>query len=140
MNTKRLILSIVVLFVTLFATDFLIHGVWLKGAYKETAHLWRPEAEMGKFFPFLLLGQLLATVPFVVIWFQGAPAASTLGRSCLYGLTMGVYGQAMTCILYAVQPMPANIMLSWGAAGLAQAVLLGAVLHCVGRPKPAAAV
>ena len=34
------------MFVGVWITDFLIHGVWLQSTYKETMSLWRPEAEM----------------------------------------------------------------------------------------------
>lgn len=46
MNTKSLLITIAVAFVTVWATDFLIHAVWLGATYKETALLWRPEAEL----------------------------------------------------------------------------------------------
>ena len=138
MNTKRLILAIVVVFIAVFATDFLIHGVWLQSDYKETMSLWRTEAEMGKHFPFLLSGQLLAAVAFVVIWSKGLPAVSTLGRSCLYGLTMGLFMQATTLITYAVQPMPGSLMAKWFIAGIVQGVLMGVVVFLVGKPKPEA--
>ena len=47
MNTKRLILAIVVAFVVLWVTDFLIHGVWMMSDYRGTQQLWRPDAAMG---------------------------------------------------------------------------------------------
>ncbi len=139
MNAKRLLLAIVVVFVGVFASDFLIHGVWLQSTYKETASLWRPEADMQKYFPFLLLGQFLATVTFVVIWSKGFPAVSSLGKSCLYGITMALFGQAMTCVTYAVQPMPGSLMVKWFVAGLGQGVLMGVLVFLVGRRKPVAA-
>ena len=46
MNIQRLILAIVVAFIFIFATDFLIHAVWLGPDYKATTQLWRPETEM----------------------------------------------------------------------------------------------
>ena len=46
MNTKRLILAIVVAFVVLWVTDFLIHGVWMTSDYRATQQLWRTDAEM----------------------------------------------------------------------------------------------
>src|SRR6266571_9363102 len=47
MNTKRLILAIVVAFVVLWVTDFLIHGVWMVPDYRGTQQLWRTDAAMG---------------------------------------------------------------------------------------------
>ena len=137
MNSKRLLLAILAVFAGLFATDFLIHAVWLQGVYKETMSLWRPEAEMGHYFPFLLLGQFLIAATFVIIWSKGFPAVSTLGGTCLYGLTMALFGQAMTLITYAIQPMPGSLMVKWFFAGLGQGVLMGVIVFLVGKPKPA---
>ena len=135
MTTKRLILAIVVVFVALFATSFLIHEVWLKSTYMETMNLWRTPAEMQKHFPFLLAGQLLAAVAFVVIWSKGFPAVATLCGSCFYGFTMALFSQAGTLITYAVQPMPGSLMVKWFIAGIVQGVLMGVIVFLVGKPK-----
>ena len=106
MNPKRLLLAIVAVFVGIWVSDFLIHGIWLKSTYVETSSLWRPEAEMQRRMGWLMLGQLLAAVTFVVIWSKGFPATASLGGACLYGLFMGGFGQATTLVTYAVQPFP----------------------------------
>ena len=67
MNPKRLIIAIVIVFIAIFATDFLIHGVWLKSDYAASASLWRPESEMQKLMGWLRLGQLLAAVTATVL-------------------------------------------------------------------------
>ena len=54
MNPKSLLITILVAFVTVFATDFLIHQLWLGSTYKATASLWRPEAEMMAKMPSML--------------------------------------------------------------------------------------
>jgi hypothetical protein len=41
MNIKRLILAIVAGWVVIFATDFLIHQLWLGPIYEATKPLWR---------------------------------------------------------------------------------------------------
>ena len=135
MNTKRLILAIVVVFVALFATSFLIHEVWLKSTYMETMSLWRTPEEMQKHFAFLVLGHVLAAVAFVVIWSKGLSAVSTVGGSCLYGLTMALFAQSLTIITYVVQPMPGSLMAKWFAAGIAQGFVLGLVVFLMGAPK-----
>ena len=71
MNPKRLILAFIAVFVAIFATDFVIHGIWLKPDYAASASLWRPEAEMQKLFGWLLLGQALASFTFVMLWVKG---------------------------------------------------------------------
>jgi hypothetical protein len=138
MNPKRLILAIVVVFITVFVTNMLIHGVWLNSTYKETASLWRTEPDMQKHFPFMLLGQFLFASTFVVVWSKGIPSVATLGRSCLYGLTMALFAQSLTLITYVVQPMPGHLMAKWFVAGLVQGVLMGGVVFFVGRPQATA--
>jgi hypothetical protein len=136
MNTKRLILAIVVVFGAVFVTNFLIHGLWLQSVYKETASLWRTDAEMQKHFPFMLLGNFLFAATFVVIWSKGFPAVATPGGSCLYGLTMALFAQSLTIITYVVQPMPGSLMAKWFIAGILQGVVMGLTLFLVGKPKP----
>jgi hypothetical protein len=138
MSPKRLVLAIVAVFIATFATNFLIHEIWMKSDYAATMSLWRPATDVQKYFPFLLLGQFLFAVAFVVIWSKGFPAVSTLGGTCLYGITMALFSQAETLVLYAVQPLPAHIAVKWFLAGLVQGVVLGVVVFFVGKPAPAA--
>src|SRR5262249_21791861 len=136
---KRLILAVVAVFVAIWVSSYLIHEVWLKSTYKATMSLWRTEAEMTSHMAWLLLGQFLFSVAFVVIWSKGFPATATLGGSCMYGLFMGVFGGSGTCITYAVQPIPGDLAVKWFVAGLAQGVLAGVVVYLVGKPKSAQA-
>ncbi len=133
MNPKRLILVIAVVFVGIWVTDFLIHGVWLISTYKATASLWRPETEMK--IGWMMLAQLLFASTFVIIWSRSGASVPTLGTSCLYGLTMGLLSQSMTLVTYSVQPLPADLAVKWFVAGLAQATLMGVLVFLVGKPK-----
>jgi hypothetical protein len=136
MNFKRLPLTILVLFVGVFATDFLIHAVWLKPDYVASASLWRAEADSMNYFPLLMLGQLLAVVTFAVLWALGFAARRCLKSACLFGLLMGLFSQATTLITYAVQPLPPGIAVKWFLAGLGQGVLMGVLAFFVYKPKP----
>jgi len=138
MNPKRLVLAVVVVFVGFWVTSFLIHGLWLNSIYKETMNLWRSEAEMQKHMGWMLLGQLLWSLAFVVIWSKGFPVVNSLGRSCLYGLLMGLFSETNSLIMYTVEPLPGHLVAKWVVAGLTQSTLMGALLFLVGRPKAAA--
>jgi len=138
MNPKRLILAVVAVFVGLWLTSFLIHGVWLNSIYKETMNLWRTEPEMQKLMGWMFLGQFLWSVAFVMIWSKGFPAVNSLGRSCLYGLVMGLFMESNSLIMYCVQPMPGHLVAKWVVAGLAQSALMGGLLFLVGKPKTVA--
>ena len=136
MNPRRLAVAIVAVFAGIWITDFLIHGLWLASIYRETASLWRPEAEMQKNMGWLMLGQLLAAATFVVLWAKGFAEKACLRCACMFGLFMGLFSQANTLITYAVQPLPAEIAIKWFVAALGQGVLGGILVFFVYKPKP----
>jgi hypothetical protein len=136
MNLKRLLLAIVVAFVFIFVTDFLIHAVWLKPDYAATKELWRPDAEMGARFPWMLTAQLLIAIGFVTVWALGFAERGNLGTAFGYGLLIGLIVQATTIITFVVSPLPASIALKWFASGIVQGVLLGLLVALVYRPSP----
>jgi len=87
MNTKRLILAIVVAFVVLWVTDFLIHGVWMMSDYRSTQQLWRTDAAMGSRMGWMLGAQLLFAITFVLLWTRWAETARlgcAIGYGCLW--------------------------------------------------------
>ena len=136
MNPKRLLLAIVAAFVFVWVTDFLIHGVWLKSDYAASMGLWRPEAEMQGRMGWVMLGELLATVTFVVLYAKGFAAKAHPMCAVMFGLFMALFSQANTCISYAVQPIPAGMAVKWFIAGVVQGVLLGVLIFFVYKPKP----
>jgi hypothetical protein len=139
MNIPRLILAIVVGFVVIFGTDFLIHGIWMAPDYQATQQLWRPEAEMASYRWWMFVAQLLLVFAFVMLWTRWA---STARITCAigYGFLMGVFSGTWAIIMYVVLPMPCAIACKWFFAGIAQCILLGLVTFFVYKPRPTAAV
>lgn len=134
MNIKSLIITILVAFVTVWLTDFLIHGVWLSAAYAETKSLWRSQDEMMSKMPFMLGGQLLAAAAFSLIF-----AACVAEKRCLrctmkFAACMGLLAVANQIIMYAVAPYPGSLVTKWCVAYLVQMLLLGFIVHKVYRP------
>src|SRR5437588_6811890 len=84
MNTKRLMLAIVVAFVVLWITDFLIHGVWMTRDYRATQQLWRTDTEMQSHMIWMFGAQLLFVITFVILWAKGFASATTK-VSCAVG-------------------------------------------------------
>ncbi len=137
MNTNRLIAAIIAAFVFIFASDILIHQLWLKNDYAATASLWRTEAEMTPRMPWMLAGQLLCAVTFVMIY-AGGFADRSKGPLCgaIFGLFVGLFQQAGTLITYTVMPLPLSLAMKWFIAGLVQTALLGVVTFFVYKPLP----
>ena len=136
MNGKRLLAAVVAVFIGIWITDFLIHAVWLAGTYRETASLWRTEAEMQTYFPILLLGQFVTALTFVGLWAKGFAAMRCWGAACLYGFLMGLFREGTTLIMYAVQPLPPKIAMGWFASGVIQGILMGLLVCLVYKPRP----
>jgi hypothetical protein len=138
-NIKRFIIAVVAIFVAVFATDFLMHSVWLMNTYRATASLWRPELETGSYMGWLFLSQLVWAVTFVTLWVKGFAEKACLGCAALYGLFMGVFLETSTLVLYAVQPFPGSLAAKWFIANTVRAVLMGLVAYFIYRPKVAPA-
>ena len=138
MNIKRLILAILAGWVVVFATDYLIHELWLGPVYAATKPLWRPESEMHTHFCWMFCAQFLIDTTFVIVWAKGF-AGRSIGAAVSFGLLMGVFQQTWAIILFVVMPLPAELAIKWFFAGLVQAVLLGIVTSLVYKPAAAAA-
>ena len=133
MNTKRLIVAIIVGWAVIFGTDMLIHGFWLGPLYHATQALWRPETEMHTHICWMFGAQFLIAVTFVIVWAKGF-AGRAAGAGALFGLLMGIFQQTWAMILFVVMPLPAELAVKWFVAGLVQAVLLGVVTSFVYKP------
>src|SRR5438874_2378962 len=108
MNIKRFILAILASWVVLFATDFLIHEIWLGPVYEATKSLWRPEDEMHTRFGWMLFAQFLIVATFVIVWANGF-AGRSIGTAVTFGLLMGMFQQTWAIILFVVMPIPAEL-------------------------------
>jgi hypothetical protein len=128
MNIKRLILAIVVAFIVLWVTDFLIHRLWMTSDYRATQQLWRTDVEMTSRMAWMLGAQLLFVIAFVILWAKGF-AQRTTKISCAvgYGVLMGLFSGVWALIMYVVVPMPGSIAAKWFFAGIAQTILLSLV-------------
>lgn len=130
MNPTRLFFAILAGFVFIFASDFLIHAIWLDADYKATAQLWRPETEMQQRFVWMLFGQLLAALAFAVIWAMGFGGRS-VGTGATVGLFFGIGMQVWAIALFVVAPLPAAIAGKWFLSGVLQAMILGIIMAAI---------
>jgi hypothetical protein len=136
MNIPRLLLAILVGFLVVFGTDFLIHAVWLAPDYKATQSLWRPDAEMNTHFAWMLLAQFLCAATAIIIWAMGF-AGRCLGTGVLFGLIMGMFQEVWAIIFYVVTPIPGDLAVKWYFSGLAQVILIGMVAALLYKPRAA---
>jgi hypothetical protein len=130
MNPKRFALSTIAVFVTIFVTDFVIHGMLLKGMYAETAQLWRPESEMGKYMPIMMLSQLLFAAAITYVFPKGYEKKG-LGEGVRYGICLFALFGAHTLGMIAWLPITVSLLVAWIAGWAVQAVSTGVVVAAV---------
>ena len=134
MNIKSFIITVIVAFIAVWATDFLIHAVWLGETYKATEELWRPEEEMMAMMPWMFAGQFVIGAVFVWIFASFVAEKRSLGKSLQFGLAMGTFSAGAQLIMYVVQPYPGDLVAKWVGAYLVQGLVIGLIVHLVYKP------
>jgi hypothetical protein len=105
------------------ALDFVIHGVILAKAYKDTAQLWRPMEQMKM--GLMRVVTLIAATVFNCLYgfFVGNKSLSRgVGFGLVYGIGAGIsmgYGS------YAVMPITYPIAITWFLGTLVEATVAG---------------
>lgn len=136
MNMKRLLLAMAAAFAITYATDFLVHGVWLNPDYVAAKSLWRPPTEMRTFGHWITLAQLIAVATFVIIWAKGF-AGRGIVMGMVFGLLMGMSQHVWAIVNYVAMPVPGALAAKWFLAGTAESVLLGIATSLIYKPKAA---
>lgn len=129
-NIKRFTISVLVMFVFIFITDFLIHGLILKNEYAATAAIWRTEAEMQGHMIYMLIGQLLIAKYFTFLFVKGYQGTGPM-EGVRFGILISFLFIGTYFVQYAVSPLTCNILTGWSLGALAQGILGGVLLTLV---------
>jgi len=136
---KKTILAMVVGFVVQLGGLFLIHGIWLKQDYINTAALWRsPEAASARVWA-MLLGTLIYVVAAVLIYVRGREAKPWIAQGVRFGILV-----AMVVVVYSslsgwvIIPVPHQLVVKWIISESLLAVVLGLVIAGICQPAAGA--
>jgi hypothetical protein len=129
MSAKKLILAMVVCYVVLVGTNWLIHGIWLMSDYAAIPDSFRPQADTMHKMWVMLIGQAFFAAVFCYIYSRGAEAKSWLAQGIRYGilitlLTVIPYSLAE----YTVYNVPHMLAVKWMIAGGVQMIVLGLIV------------
>ena len=127
MNTKQWLLASVAVFVVIAVLEFFIHGVLLADMYRQTASVWRPEAEMQKMMWVFWVGILVFAPFFVLIYTKGYEKGKPgLGQGFRYGLYVGVMLSVMNSFgWYVMLTIPLALAFYWFLAILVEFIVAG---------------
>ena len=113
--------------------DFLVHGILLGDDYAQLRQLLRPEGDMSHM-PYLYLGQALFAAGFVWIYEKGKEEKSFLMQGIRYGIAIAVLAKMPTFLIYfAIQPLPAALVIKQIVFETIGAILMGVVLAWINR-------
>ena len=105
MNLKRLVLTIIIVFVVSFFAGFFIHTIWLKQDYLLVENLYRPMGQEKMLF--IVLAYLGFSIGSVWLYAHGVEQKPWVGQGIRFGLAMFLVTTIpWFFITYAVQPYP----------------------------------
>jgi hypothetical protein len=131
---KKVWIGFVVVFVVIAILEFIVNGVLLRGAYQETAQLWRPEAEM-KVWLFFVVYAFQAF--FVSLIFSKGYEGKGISEGARFGFYVGMLlAVPMAYGTYGAMPITYSLALQWFLYGLVEFVIVGIVLALVFGKQP----
>ena len=105
--TRRLLMAWLAVFVAWMAGSFVIHGVLLGADYTQLPNLFRQPPEAQKYFPLMILAQVIMSGAFVWIYSRGVEARPWIAQGLRFGMAVALLTVVpWYLIYYVVQPMP----------------------------------
>ena len=133
MNTKKLVLTIVVVFIVANLTGFLIHAVLLAPDYMAVKEHYRPEGSEKMLF--INLAYFAFAVGSVLVYAKGVENKPWLGQGLRFGILMWlVLTIPSFFIAYAVQPVPTMLLVKQVLFEGVDKLLLGTITAALYRP------
>jgi hypothetical protein len=131
-HMKKLILSIVVVFVLLMGTNYLIHAVWLMPDYDAIPASHRSLAGIMHRFWAMAVGQFFFAVVFAYIYAQGVQPKPSLAQGIRYGVIITLFTVIpFSLSQYDTYVVPYLLAIKWIIAGGIQMVLLGIIVAAI---------
>jgi hypothetical protein len=135
---KRFLIAFVAAYIFMFVWGWLLNGVVLKDVYAETPNIFRPQAEMMSLFHWILIGQAVLILAFVLIYASGFAGGGVMAGIRL-GILLEVAAIGSRMAIYAVQPFPGKLLVYGTLSGLVEMAVVGAVVGAIYKPLAASA-
>jgi len=134
---RRFSLAFLAAFVFIFLWGWLYNGVLLKDVY--TQSLWRPQNETISLFHWIIIGQAILVLAFVMIYASGF-AGGGVAAGIRLGIMLEILAIGARMMMYAVQPLPAKLIVYWSVGGLIEMIVTGAIVGAIYKPTTSAAI
>lgn len=134
---KRFIFAFIAAYIFVFFWGWLLNGVLLKDVYAQTQNLWRPQSETMSLFHWIILGQALLVLAFVMIYASGFAGGGVIAGIRL-GIMLEIAAIGMRLVMYAVQPFPGKLIVYGSVSGLIEMIVTGAIVGAIYKPRTTA--
>ena len=129
---KKLILAIVVAYVVLMGTNYLVHSIWLMPDYDAIPLSHRSAEQIIHRFWAMALGQFFFAAMFAYIYTRGREKKPWMLQGIRYGIVMTF----MTVVPYSlseyvVYRVPYMLAVKWMFAGGIQLIILGLIVAAI---------
>ena len=133
MNVKKLVLTIVVVFIVANLTGFLIHAFLLAPDYMAVKEHYRPEGSEKMIF--ICLAYLAFAIGAVFAYAKGVENKPWLGQGLRFGIVLWLILTIPSFfIAYAVQPVPTILMVKQVLFEGIDKIVLGLITASLYRP------
>jgi len=129
---KKLLICSLAIFIVWTIIDFIVHAIYLKDYYLQTADLWRPQEEAKMFLNavVVLIGAVIFTLIYLVL-----VARKSVGSALLYGLLLGISaGISIGYGFYAFMPIPYHMAATWFLVSVGEGLIAGGILGFMAKP------
>lgn len=135
---KKLVAAIVVAYIVLMGTNFLVHDIWLMNDYAATPESWRPLAEMQHRMWAMWLGQLFFAIVFAYVYTRGVEKKFWVEQGLRYGILMSFFTVIPYSLgEYTVYRVPHLLAVKWMIAGTIQLIILGLIVAGICKEQAA---
>jgi len=132
------LLSALLVFIFIAVAEYLIHAVWLKPLYQQTASLWRSEEEIKQLCPLMLGYEAILAIIVTKLYRKSQKATVAVGegecapcpvkRAVCFGMIIGLLFGVMHAATYIWMPIPAELAIKWLIAGVLEGLGIGVIL------------
>lgn len=134
MFDKKLVISVIAVFVVSMALGFLIHGTILHGEYAKLPHVLRSESAAMQLFGFMFLANFIFAIGFSWIYVRGREAKPWLGQGVRYGIAVALLAVVPYYLIsYVILPFPSDLVAQQIVYDSLGAILMGIVVAWINR-------
>ena len=136
MNWKKFFIAFIAAFVFIFVFGFLWYGKFMHDIHMEVPALWRPEAEFGNYFPWLIFGHIVMAFFLTLLYARFVPTGGA-GAGAMLGILIALVYIGVDFIMYAVHPITTKILCGSIVGDLLMFAIAGAIIGAIYKPAPA---